>query len=421
MTGIQTLKEGTLIAFEAISANKLRTTLTILAVAIGVAVVVLIAALFTGLRASVAESFEAVSPSTFFVARFDLNDIRLTDIVNDRPPWGDKPPITNEEAYRLSRLPAVDEAVVDFELQASVSFEGNRADDIPASADSEGWIHYTAGDFIAGRNFTRGEVAHARAVIIISVPLAEELFGQRDPLGRRIRVRVEDRGPSEMFTVIGVFEIEENIFSAAVRHWVVFPWTAAVKRLRANRDALSVGIVPVEAVTEAEAQDQVIALLRSMRGLRPAEENNFALMKAQQILDLFNQFTGVFFAGMILLSSGALVVGGIGVIGIMLISVTERTREIGIRKALGATQREILWQFLVEASALTLLGGTAGLIFGGGVALLIAATTPVPAAIPLWSVVMALTTAALTGILFGLVPAYRASKLDPVAALGYEH
>jgi putative ABC transport system permease protein len=157
-----------------------------------------------------------------------------------------------------------------------------------------------------------------------------------------------------------------------------------------------------------------------MRGLRPKEPDRFALLSSAQIMSLFNRLTGVFFLVMLALSSAGLMVGGVGVIGIMLISVTERTREIGIRKAVGATRREILWQFLVEAAFMTVLGGAAGMLIGGGVAYGVAHFTPVPARIPLWSVGAALAMALVTGVIFGILPAYRAARLEPVAALRAE-
>ena len=183
---------------------------------------------------------------------------------------------------------------------------------------------------------------------------------------------------------------------------------------------ITVDVAPREGVTYLQAQEQIISALRSMRGLGPGEENNFGFVRSDQIADLFNQLTGAFFAIMVGLSSVGMMVGGIGVIGIMLISVTERTREIGIRKAVGATRREILWQFLIEASLLTATGAAAGLLIGWGISELLAYYTPLPARIPLWSVFAAITLAALTGILFGMIPALRAAKLDPVDALRYE-
>jgi putative ABC transport system permease protein len=183
---------------------------------------------------------------------------------------------------------------------------------------------------------------------------------------------------------------------------------------------LGVLVVPRDGIPYTEVQDQVIGLLRTMRGLGPTEENNFALLRSDQVVDLFNQLTGVFFIVMLALSSVGLLVGGVGVVGIMLISVTERTREIGVRKAVGATRREILWQFLVEAGVLTFLGGAIGMLVGGLAAEGVESISPIPASIPLWSVGAALSMALLTGMLFGLLPAVRASRLDPVAALRYE-
>jgi putative ABC transport system permease protein len=166
--------------------------------------------------------------------------------------------------------------------------------------------------------------------------------------------------------------------------------------------------------------DDVTATLRTARGLRPADENNFALIRQEAFLDLFNRLTGVIFLVMLVLSSIGLMVGGVGVVAIMMISVSERTREIGVRKALGATRREILWQFLVEAVTVTVIGAIIGLLLGGGGALLLGAATPIPATIPLWSVVAALVVSAFCGIGFGMYPANKAARLDPVEALRYE-
>jgi len=166
--------------------------------------------------------------------------------------------------------------------------------------------------------------------------------------------------------------------------------------------------------------DEVVATLRSLRGLKPGQENNFSIVTQDKLLDTWNKVTGMFFLVMLVLSSIALMVGGVGVVAIMMISVTERTREIGVRKALGATRRAIQWQFLVEASTLTLVGGAVGMLAGGVVAFAVASLTPIPAHVPLWSVLAALAASALTGIGFGLYPANKASRLDPVEALRYE-
>lgn len=418
MDVLHRLREGIRIALESVNAHRVRAGLTVLGVAIGVAVVVTMAAMITGIRSSVLESFEAAGPRNFAVTRFDMTEVRLVNGPG-REPWWNMPPISQEEVDRISRLPGVDEAVVDFDFTSSLSYQGRRVTGVQSGADSEGWPAYTLGDFVGGRNFTAAEVRQSHAVVVLSRPLAEELFGQLDPIGRRIRVSA-GQADNRLFTVVGVYESDVQIFAEAVRHFAIFPYTSAVKRLQVNDSFLTILVVPGATVSQQAVMDRVTGVLRSMRGLGPRDENNFAVIRSDQLVDIFNQLTAVFFLVMLALSSVGLMVGGIGVIGIMMISVTERTREIGIRKAVGATRREILWQFLVEASLLTFVGGAVGLAVGGVAAEALAAWTPIPATIPLWSVVAALAMAGLTGMLFGLLPAIRASKLDPVLALGYE-
>jgi len=179
-------------------------------------------------------------------------------------------------------------------------------------------------------------------------------------------------------------------------------------------------VKPRDGVNQADVMDDVTALLRSRRGLRPSQRNNFALVTQDRMMEVFNKLFGTLFIIGLALSAVGLLVGGVGVVAIMMISVTERTREIGVRKALGATKGTILWQFLVEAATLTSLGSAAGLVLGAGAALLINSTTPIPASVPPSAVISALVAAALTGIAFGMVPAIRAARLDPVEALRYE-
>jgi len=417
---ITALTEGLSIAVDALRANKLRSSLTILGVAVGVSVVVAISALITGIRSSVMEAFQSQGPNNFLVTRFDFTAARVVQEGNNRPPWWNKPQLTPREAQRISQLPGIEAALYTFGFQENFDFEGHRVQGVNAQGTAAGWPRYTQGDFIAGRDFTPGEVLQNRALVVLSASLADSLFGQRDPIGQRVRVASPWRGTMEEFTVIGVFEPAPNIFSSVASQFAVFPYTAAIRRLRESDWQAQITVVPDDSVTMADAQDEVIAALRSMRGLGPRQENNFALIASAQILSLFNRLTGVFFLVILLLASAGLLVGGVGVIGIMLISVTERTREIGVRKAVGATRREILWQFLVEASVLTAIGAAGGMVAGAILSAGVAHWTPLPARIPIWSVGAALAMAVLTGMLFGLLPAYRASRLEPVAALRHE-
>ena len=419
MRRLTMLEEGVKIALDSIRGNKIRSGLTILGVSIGVGVIVMIAALVTGIQSSIMDGFESAGPDNFAVMRFDFSAVRLS-FGSRCPPWWNKPRIEPEEAERLARLPAIREALYSFDFNATMAAEGRRVNAMPSYGYSSGWPAYSPGTFVAGRDFIPQEVAQSRPLVVISLPLAEELFGGLDPVGRKIRVTLGNRAVSEAFTVVGVFEREDNIFSAVIEHWAIFPYTSAMKGLKASNWQASVWMVPRASVPQETAIDQVIGSMRSMRGLRPRDENNFAIIRSDQLLEIFNTFIGVFFLVMLALSSVGLLVGGIGVIGIMMISVTERTREIGIRKAVGATRQEIMWQFLVESAVLTFLGGVAGLALGAGLAEAVAAYTPIPPSIPLWAIFAAMGMAIVTGILFGIAPAYRASRLDPINALRHE-
>ncbi len=417
---LQVLGEGLRIAWDAIRANWIRSSLTVLGVSVGVAVVVAMAALITGIRSSVMDAVQSAGPNNFIVARFDFTAVRQQSEGNDRPPWWNKPQLKPREAEMINRLPGIHQALYVFNMQADFDYQGHRVKGVQANAESSGWPAYDRGDFIAGRDFTPGEVRENRPLVVLSDALAQELFGQRDPLDRRIQVANTMNGTTASFTVVGVFAPEPNIFSSAVKYFAIFPYTAARRRLRGADWQAQIYVVPRDSVSMEEAQDEVITAMRSSRGLGPRQENNFAVFASAQIMEMFNRLTGVFFAVMLGLSSAGLLVGGVGVIGIMLISVTERTREIGVRKALGATRREILWQFLVEASVMTAMGAGVGMLAGWGLSSAVATWTPLPAKIPLWSVFAALGMAVLTGMLFGLLPAYRASRLEPVVALRHE-
>lgn len=419
MKTLDTLFEGFRIALDALLSNKIRAGLTIGGVAIGVAVVVAMAAVITGIRSSIEGQFEAAGPRNFTVMPFDFTGVRLSD---DGPPWWKNPEITDAEVRRIAALEAIGSATVQIDDGTTVLYDGQRMNNVAVAGRSSNWEDFVEGEFVAGRNFTSVEADEGRPVAVISGAMAEELFGPLDPIGQTIRAASGWRGVNERLTVIGVFTQTDNLFGAIQPYWMSVPYNAAVRRLKAkNRGTFAqIMVVPSDDFGVDEAKDQVIGAMRSMRGLRPAEENNFGVIQFDQLLDMFNRFTGAFFAVMLGLSSVALMVGGVGVIGIMLISVTERTREIGVRKAVGATRQEILWQFLVEAAVLTSFGGAVGLGLGGMVSWGVARFTPIPALIPLWSIVAALAAAAFTGMVFGLIPAVRAARLEPVAALRFE-
>jgi len=408
-----TVSEGVRLALDQLRANKFRSTLTILGVVIGVATVMAISAIMGGLRSGVMSGIEAAGPNNFMIARWNFNSVQLSGGA-DGPPWGDNPPITVQEARQLTELDALSGLIVDVDLQAPIDYGTQHLDNINVSSDSEGWELYTPGDYVAGGPFTATDVRGARRVAVLSKRLADDLFGSRDPIGQTIRMR------GVPFQVVGTYNIEGNIFSDIIKHWAVVPYTSGLKYLNAPRDFITLLAVTDDDRTQDEAMDQVTVTLRRMRGLRPAQENNFAIVRQEELAATFNRMTGVLMAVVIGLASVALMVGGIGVIAIMMISVTERTREIGVRKALGATRAEILFQFLIEAVTLTMVGAGLGLALGGALAFAAESLTPLQASVPLNAIIAALVMSVVCGIGFGMWPAMRASRMDPVEALRYE-
>jgi putative ABC transport system permease protein len=412
--GVDRLSESVFIALDQLRANKFRSAMTILGIVIGVATVVTMSAAIAGIRGEALEGIEAAGPKNFIVARFNFMEIQVHG-PGSAPAWQRNPAVTPREVDRLADLSHVRAAIAEVYQTAAIQGpSGQPLEGVLVAGNSAGWDEFTLGTFVAGHNFTPPDVTASRPVVVLSEPLARALFGPLDPVARSVRI---DGRP---FTVIGVFQPRGNIFGEANQNYAVMPYTAALKHLGVGDGFLRALVVTADGSTQEEAMDQVIAAMRGMRGLRPAAPNDFVIIRQAEILDTFNRITGVFFIVMLGLSSVALLVGGVGVIAIMMISVTERTREIGVRKALGARRAEILWQFLFEASTLTVAGATAGMVLGALAAWLIRSLTPVPAVVQPGAVVAALIMAAIAGVIFGLLPAWRASRMDPVVALRYE-
>lgn len=412
--------EGVGIAFDAIRSNRVRAALTILGVAVGVFVVVTLSAAVHGINASVAKDLESAGPTSFYVYRRPVSLMTICDGTEDTCPWRRNPAITQSEASAIARLPEVQVVTSHIGWGAKFRYKDKEISQAGLDAFSANWLEADGGDIIQGRDFTYAENLTGAPVIVINDKMAERLFGESDPIDKVITVN------GKPFQVIGVhhntgsFLGKPTSSAAGSDPKAMIPLEAGRRRLGIRMIRLDLTVKPKAGVPQGEAIDAVTALLRGRRGLRPSTPDNFAILTSDALMAIYDGFFGVFFVIMIALSAVGLMVGGVGVIAIMMISVTERTREIGVRKALGATKATILWQFLVEAATLTCVGASIGLIAGSVVAFLVNKFTPIPASTPPMAIVAALVVSAITGVVFGMLPAARAARLDPVEALRYE-
>jgi putative ABC transport system permease protein len=406
--------EGMGIALDSLRANKVRAALTILGVAIGVMVVIAMAAAITGINRSVTAQIETLGPKTFFVFRFFQAGINISDGSDEMSPWRRNPWLKVAEGEMLQRVPGIRSVTWQEQSNGPVAAGSHNLKGVNVLGLSSDWILTQGGTIVTGRNFTDLEVASAARVAVINDRLARDLLPGLDPIGKRIKIF------GEPFDVVGLYSEPKSLFGDSESPYVAIPHSTFIKVADYWKGWMMFSVIPQPELTVAEAEDRVTSALRAYRGLKPAQDNNFSLVSQDKLLDSFNSITQGFFLVMLALSSVGLMVGGVGVVAIMMISVTERTREIGVRKALGATRREIMFQFLVEAATLTLVGGIAGMVLGGLIALGVNKLTPIPAQVPLWSVLLAVVASTVTGICFGLYPASKASKLDPVEALRYE-
>jgi putative ABC transport system permease protein len=299
--------------------------------------------------------------------------------------------------------------------RGDVVFEGNVARDIEVIGATEQYFAIKAWDFAQGRPFTAQENRTGQPVVVLGQELAERLFVGRDPIGREVKIR------GIPYRVIGVVESQGNLFGISLDKFAVAPALSPVKRFVNPPRVIDELLVKTESEADLRAAMlEAEATMRSRRGLRPRDENNFALETSEELLDFWGRINRVLMMALPGLVSISLVVGGIVIMNIMLMAVAERTREIGIRKALGARRGDILRQFLVESATLAIVGAGIGIGTGLALASLVQATTFLPARVAPWSIVVGVLLGGGVGIAAGLYPASRAARLDPVEAIRHE-
>lgn len=413
MIPLQRVGEGILMALDAMRANKLRSALTVLGVIIGVATVMTMASIVQGVRAQIFNAIEVAGPTTFYVMRYfsqtPLNPDNLPYEVRIRPV------LRESDAEAIRQVPEIQYAGMWIQVFARVEYQGTQTQMITVWAADDHYMDLQGGTLLRGRFFTQAELT-GEQVIVLEDKTADHLFGRLDPMGQMVRVN------GVPFRVIGIYLKPDNIFEPPGQETAgIIPYRAAKYNLRYDEtNTLWISVKGRPDVSVAKAQDLVTVALRRERKLRPGVPNTFDLITQDQILDIMGSLTSAFFGVMVALSGVALLVGGIGVMAIMMVSVTDRTREIGLRKALGATRREILLQFLVEAATLTLMGGLLGILVGLALGEVLKHVLNLESSVPLWSALLATAVSVGIGLGFGLYPANKAAAMDPIEALRHE-
>lgn len=411
---IDQAQENLAIAVATLRGSKLRSALTILGVVIGISTVMAMATLVNGVQSQIMRTIETAGPTTFYVMKVFSQTPVNPDAL---PAWiRIRPDLRREEAEAIAALPEISYAALWGIKIARIEYKGERTQPNRIYGADERFTEIIGGELVVGRWFTRQEKASGAPVAVINETYARRLFGRENPIDKTVRLG------GRAATVIGLYAPESNVFQPpGVETAAIVPFQTLDQQFTIDRtNELFITVKPRPGVTVDDAQEAATIAIREMRRLRPSQRNTFDFVTQEQILDIFNKLTGAFFLVLIALSSVGLLVGGIGVMAIMMVSVTSRTREIGVRKALGATRRDIMMQFLIEAATLTGIGGVLGvilgLIVGKGAAMFVGgdAETPLPYTI------VAVAVSVAIGLTFGLLPARRAARLDPVEALRYE-
>ncbi len=428
------LREVVTMAYDTVRGNKLRSGLTVLGVVIGITSIVGMTSMIRGFDQSLRDSIRAIGPNIIIIQRFGplsfTSGAEFSTLIK-------RPNLTVSDARAIEeQAPSIQ--LVDIQLgvgggaptQERVFYRDLRTKLLVVFGTTENFAEGTQLNLVAGRFFTGTEVQHRSRVVALGQTAFEALFGGSgtDPIGKTVRVG------AERYTVVGVFDKRPGIggFGGGQDDFVVIPYTVHQRQFGMRGVSfgrgrgggafmpIQIAAVPREGVPQEQAIAEVQRVMRIRHSLKLDDPDDFDIATQDAILGLWDQISQATFLALIVISSIALMVGGIGVMAIMSISVTERTREIGVRKALGARRSEILFQFLMEAAFLTSLGGLLGVVLGAGIGWVVHLVSGFPISLPWWSFAIGLGFSASVGIFFGMYPAVKASRLDPIEALRYE-
>jgi putative ABC transport system permease protein len=403
------LRESSGIALTALRANKLRSFLTLLGTIIGVMSVIAVLSFVEGLNRFVSEKLLNAGANVFWVDPYGfVTSQEAWDAVKDNPPIT----LDDGDALRVSVVHAAS-VVAQGETRATARYREKEVRGVSIQGRGPGYEVIDDITVANGRAITDLDDQRRRMVCVIGSEISNELFPHMDPLGKSIRL-----GP-ESYEVIGVMASKGKMFGQSQDRFATIP-IRTFQKFKQERGSFGIAVKSIDQASMPLAQQEVRTILRGRHHLRPGQPDNFGITTSENVMDLYRNLTGGIFVVTVGVAAISLLVGGIVIMNIMLVSVTERTREIGIRKAMGAKRRDILTQFLVESTTLSLSGGLIGILVGIGLALLAGAVSPLPTAVSWPAVGLGIGMSAMIGIFFGSYPAWRAARLDPIDALRYE-
>ncbi|NUO79003.1 ABC transporter permease [candidate division KSB1 bacterium] len=395
-------------ALNILRGHKLRSSLVILGVMIGVASLMGMVATLAGLEKFLAQSISGNDTPVLALQKVDF----LSGDGHDQWEKRKNFDITDKEA--LETLPHVRGVMVVYGDGTVAKYKDRKAQLMQVIGTNQPFLHVNSINIGEGRFFTQFEEDHRRKVGVLTDKSAGALFPEEDPIGKFIRIRNEE------YQIVGVLAPQKTVFGGIFQNYIVIPFTAYERDFLWRWQGPEFRIIVESADYLSEVQDNVRALMRMRRKVPLGEPDDFALITSEAAMELTKKVTDAVALVLVVLASIALMVGGIGVMVIMLVSVTERTREIGIRKAIGATRRAVTWQFLIEAATLTGIGGILGIIGGIALAGLASVLLGFPFVLPIGWVLFSVMLSAAVGLFFGIFPARKAAKLDPIVALRYE-